>query len=161
MGDIGVGLERLVWAINKSPAYFDGIGPLSSVIIHKRAVLDAIRTATLMAGSGVVPDHKNQGSKLRAMIRLIVKEVQHLNLYELVLYYYRQWASFVNLPISREQTYSIIWREINRELNLETNRALGIDEQPFEQDHEEFLREAVRKRTISIARLWDIKRRTL
>ena len=159
LSDIGVGLERLVWAVNKSPAYFDGIGPLSSVTIHKRVALDAIRTATLMAGSGVVPDHKNQGSKLRAMIGLIMEEAQHLNLYELVRYYHRQWTSFVDLPVSREQTYSAIWREINRGLNLETNRVLGIDE-PFEQGHEEFLRRAVQKRVIPIARLWDIKRRT-
>lgn len=158
LSDIGAGLERLVWAINKSPAYFDGIGPLSSVIIYKRAVLDAVRTATLMAGSGVAPDHKNQGSKLRAMIGLIVEEAQYLNLYELARYYHRQWTSFVDLPTTREQTYSVIWREIDRGLNLETNRALGIDE-PFEQDHEEFLRGAVRKRTIPIVRLWDIKRR--
>ena len=159
LSDIGVGLERLVWAVNKSPAYFDGIGPLSSVTIHKRVALDAIRTATLMAGSGVVPDHKNQGSKLRAMIGLIMEEAQHLNLYELVRYYHRQWTSFVDLPVSREQTYSTIWSEINRGLNLETTRVLGIDE-PFEQGHEEFLRRAVQKRVIPIARLWDIKRRT-
>ena len=159
LSDIGVGLERLVWAVNKSPAYFDGIGPLSSVTIHKRVALDAIRTATLMAGSGVVPDHKNQGAKLRAMIGLIMEEAQHLNLYELVRYYHRQWTSFVDLPVSREQTYSTIWSEINRGLNLETNRVLGIDE-PFEQGHEEFLRRAVQKRVIPIARLWDIKRRT-
>lgn len=159
LSDIGVGLERLVWAVNKSPAYFDGIGPLSSVTIHKRVAFDAIRTTTLMAGSGVVPEHKNQGSKLRAMIGLVTEEVQHLNLYELVHYYHRQWTSFVDLPVSREQTYSTIWREINRGLNLETNRVLGIDE-PFEQEHEEFLRKAVQKRIIPIARLWDIKRRT-
>lgn len=158
LSDIGVGLERLVWAINKSPAYFDGIGPLSSFTIQKRVVLDAIRTATLMAGSGVAPDHKNQGSKLRAMIRLIVEEAHRLNLYELARYYHRQWASFMDLPTTREQTYSVIWREINRGLNMETNRAFGIDE-PFEQDHEEFLRRAVLKRTIPIARLWDIRRR--
>jgi hypothetical protein len=112
-----------------------------------------------MAGSGVVPDHKNQGSKLRAMIGLVTEEAQHLNLYELVHYYHRQWTSFVDLPVSREQTYSTIWSEINRGLNLKTNRVLGIDE-PFEQDHEEFLRRAVQKRVIPIARLWDIKRRT-
>jgi hypothetical protein len=159
LSDIGVGLERFVWAVNKSPTYFDGIGPLSSVTIHKRVSLDAIRTATLMAGSGVVPDHKNQGSKLRAMIGLVTEEAQHLNLYELVHYYHRQWTSFVDLPVSREQTYSTIWSEINRGLNLKTNRVLGIDE-PFEQDHEEFLRRAVQKRVIPIARLWDIKRRT-
>lgn len=159
LSDTGVGLERLTWAINKSPAYFDGIGPLSSVTIHKRVVLDAIRTATLIAAFGVVPDHKNQGSKLRAMIGLIVEETPRLNLYELVCYYHRQWTSFANLSASREQTYSAIWREINRGLNLETSRVLGIDE-PFEQDHEEFLRRAVQKRVIPIARLWDIKRRT-
>lgn len=159
LSDIGVGLERLVWAVNKSPAYFDGIGPLSSVIIHKRVVLDAVRTATLMAGFGVVPDHKNQGSKLRAMIGLVTEEAQRLNLYELVRYYHRQWTSFADLSVSREQTYTAIWREINRGLNLETNRVLGIDES-FEQDHEEFLRRVVQKRIIPIARLWDIKRRT-
>lgn len=158
LSDIGVGLERLVWVINKSPAYFDSIGPLSSVTIHKRVALDAIRTATLMAGSNVMPNHKNQGSKLRAIIGLIVEEAQRLNLYELVRYYHWQWTSFANLPASREQTYSAIWQEINRDLNLETNRMLGIDE-PFEQDHEEFLRRAVQKRVIPIARLWDIKRR--
>lgn len=157
LSDIGVGLERLAWAVNKSPAYFDSIGPLSSVTIHKRVTLDAIRTATLMTVFGVVPDHKNQGSKLRAMIGLVVEEIPRLNLYELVRYYHRQWASFANFPASREHTYSAIWREINRGLNLETNRLLGIDE-PFEQDHEEFLRGAVQKRVIPIARLWDIKR---
>ena len=159
LSDIGVGLERLVWATNKSPTYFDSIGPLSSVIIQNRVVLDAVRTATLMAGSGVVPNHKNQGSKLRSMIGLIVEEAQSLSLYEFVRYYHRQWTSFGNLPILREQTYSVILREINRGINLKTNRVLGIDE-PFEQDHEEFLRRAIQKRVIPIARLWNIKRRT-
>jgi len=160
LSDIGVGLERLVWAINKSPSYFDGIGPLSNVIIHSRVILDAIRTATLMAASDVTPNHKNQGSKLRAMIGLVTENVQSLNLYELVHYYYQQWASFTSLPISQKDVYSMIWREINRGLNLETNRMLGIDE-PFEQNHEEFLRKAVQKKVIPVARLWDIKRRTI
>ena len=160
LSDIGVGIERLTWAINKSPSYFDGIGPLSNVILHNRAVLDAIRTSTIMAGSGVVPEHKNQGSKLRAMIGLVTKGAQHLNLYELVCYYYRQWISLIALPVSRESTYSVIRREINRSLNLQANRSLGIDE-PFEQDHEDFLRKAVQKRVITIAQLWDIKRRTI
>lgn len=159
LSDIGVGLERLVWAVNKSPSYFDSIGPLSSVTILARVMLDAIRTATLIAASGVVPDHKNQGSKLRAMIGLVTNEAQRLNLYEFVRYYHRQWSSLIDLPISREHAYSVIWREINRVLNLETNRVLGIDE-PFEQDHEEFLRKAVQKKVIPVARLWNITRRT-
>ena len=108
LSDIGVGLERLVWAVNKSPAYFDGIGPLSSVTIHKRVALDAIRTATLMVGSGVVPNHKNQGSKLRAMIGLVTEEAQQLNLYELVRYYHRTHSTF--LPNSRLKLISVAAR---------------------------------------------------
>lgn len=159
LSDIGVGAERLAWAINKSPSYFDGIGPLSYVILIERVMLDAIRTATLMTASGVVPDHKNQGSKLRALIGLVTEHARRVNLYELVRYYYGQWASLIDLPVSREHTYSAIWQEINRALNLETNRVLGIDE-PFDQNHEEFLRRAVQKRTIPISRVWDITRRT-
>lgn len=158
LSDTGVGLERLVWAVNKSPSYFDSIGPLSIVTILNRVTLNAIRTATLMAASGVVPDHKNQGSKLRAMIGLVTHEAQRLNIHEFVRYYHRQWAALIDLPVSCEHTYAVIWREINRGLNLETNRALGIDE-PFEQDHEEFLRRAVQKKVIPVARLWDITRR--
>ena len=158
LSDIGVGAERLVWAINKSPSYFDSIGPLSCVIILERVMLDAIRTTTLMVASGVIPDHKNQGSKLRALIGLAMDQAQ-ANLYELIRYYYGQWASLIDLPVSREQTYSVIWQEINRALNLETNRVLGIDE-PFDQNHEEFLRRAIQKRTIPISRVRDITRRT-
>ncbi len=158
LSDIGVGFERLIWAINKSPSYFDSIGPLSCVIIHKRVTLDAIRTATLMAGSDVVPNHKNQGSKLRTMIRLIMEEAQCLNLYELVRYYHKQWSSFTDLIVSQEHTYSVIWREVNRDFNLEANRVLRIDES-FEQSHEEFLRKAIKKKVIPITRVWKIKRR--
>lgn len=158
LSDVGVGAERLEWAVNKSPSYFDGIGPLSCIILE-RVTLDAIRTATLMVASGVVPDHKNQGSKLRALIGLVADYAQRVNLYELVRYYHGQWASLIDLPVSREHTYLVIWQEVNRTLNLKTNRALGIDE-PFDQNHEEFLRRAVQKRTIPISRVWDITRRT-
>lgn len=160
LSDIGVGVERLVWAINKSPSYFDSIGPLSCVIMLERVTLDAIRTATLMAASGVVPNHKNQGSKLRAMIGFVVDYAQHVNFYELVQYYYGQWVSLIDLPVLREHTYSVIWQEINRALNLKTNQELGIDE-PFDQNHEEFLRRAVQKRTISISRVWNVTRKTI
>lgn len=160
LSDIGVGVERLMWAINKSLSYFDGIGPLSHVIITDRVTLDAIRTATLMAASGVVPTHKNHGSKLRAMIGLMASSAQRINLYELVRYYYRQWASLIALSQSRERTYAIIQREIDRNANLVLNRALGTDEL-FDQKHEEFLRSLVRKKIISISRLREILRRII
>ncbi len=123
LSDVGVGLERLIWAVNKSPMYLDSIGPPPCVRMHTRVVLHAIRTATLMAGSGVVPGHRNHGSKLRAMIRLVTEEAHHLNLYELVSHYYRQWSTFADyLSVPQEQVYLIIWGEINRELSLGADR---------------------------------------
>ncbi|MFH2003393.1 MAG: Type 1 glutamine amidotransferase-like domain-containing protein [Bacteroidota bacterium] len=155
LSDIGVGIERLVWAVNKSPSYFDSIGPISCVIILQRPLLDAIRTATLMVASGLIPGHKDKGSKLRMMIGLMADQIQRVNLYELVRYYYDQWTSLIELPVSREQTYLIIWREANRILNIKTNRVIGVSEQ-FEQSQEEFLRRAVRERHIPMINIWNI-----
>jgi hypothetical protein len=158
LSDIGFGVERIVWAINKSTSYFDSIGPLSYVIILERVMIDAIRTVTLMVASGVVPGNKNQGSKLRSLINVLRRKAQFVNLYELVRYYHAQWTSLISLPVSFETTYIVIWQEINRALNLETNHMLGINE-PFNQTHEDFLRLAIQKKVVSISRIRDIARR--
>lgn len=160
MSDIGVGFERLVWAINKSPSYFDGIGPLSDILSHKREGLDALRTATLIAAFGITPDHKNHGSKLRAMIGIAAKESKNSNLYELVRYYYRQWASFIALPLSHEQTYLTIWHEINRSLNLKTNLLWGVDES-IDQENDDYLWKLINKKSIPIKHFWNFKRRII
>lgn len=122
LSDVGIGLERLVWAINKSLKYLDSIGPFPYVRINKREVLHAIRTATLMVGSGVVPSHRNHGSKLRAMTKIVAGGAYALNLYELVGYYYRQWSTLTgDLSVTQDQVYSIILGEVNRELGFRTD----------------------------------------
>lgn len=158
LSDIGVGAERLVWAVNKSPSYFDSIGPLSRAIMDERVILDAVRTATLMIASGVVPGHKNHGSKLRMIVGLIAKSAHYRELHNLVRHYYAQWASLITLLQTRDRTYAVLRQELDRNINLTINRALGIDE-PFEQENEEFLRSIVRKKIVSIGRLREILRR--
>jgi dipeptidase E len=158
LSDIGIGAERLVWSINKSPSYFDSIGPISYVIILSRVLLDAIRTATLMVSSGLTPGHKDHGSKLRLMTGIIADQIQHVNLYELVRHYYDQWAKLIKLSLSYEQTYLTIWREANKVLNLKTNYVIGAGE-PFDQNHEDFLRRAIQKRTITIEGIRNMRKK--
>jgi len=67
---------------------------------------------------------------------------------------------FIDLPISFERTYSIIWREVNRNLNLKTNTLFKIDELPIT-SHEEYLRKAIQKKVISISHLWNRKKENI
>ncbi|MFH1049235.1 MAG: hypothetical protein V1732_06265 [Patescibacteria group bacterium] len=158
LSDIGVGLERLIWGVNKSPLYFDGIGPLFYSIAIDRIILDALRTATLMVASGIIPEYKSHNSKLRLMIESIADLAYKINLYELVKYYHNQWNSLISLNRSQEQTYEIIRQRIDRSINLKINRALGTDES-FNQEHEKFFRSLVRKKVVSVKRIHEIIKR--
>ncbi len=150
LSDIGVGAERLSWAINKSGSYFDAIGPLVS--LENSISLDAIRTAVLMVGSGVRPDVKGHGSKLRAILMEAPGIESRVNLFELVRYYYVQWRKFI--PLSRDlgQVYGEILREANRNASIALGGALrvggSIDRSP-----EEFVLSAIRSKKLSLQEL--------
>lgn len=152
LSDIGLGVERLIWAINKTTSCLDEISPVRYGIITPKAVLDGIRTATLMVGSGVHPEHKNHGSKLRMVLRPIYQYTPAFDLYELVRFYYQQWSEFLQLPISENQTYKTLRRELDRNRNLYMNELLHTSE-PINIDHEQFLRSLVIKKRLSLERL--------
>ncbi|WP_326829126.1 hypothetical protein OIE13_31590 [Streptosporangium sp. NBC_01810] len=67
--DLGSGLERLGWAITRSPW---------PTLVHGRlaatagtGTLDAIRTATLIAGHGIQPADRGPGYALRRLMRAV------------------------------------------------------------------------------------------
>lgn len=124
MSDISFGLERLVWAINKTESYFYAIGPLPHTFLTDTRQLDSVRTLTLMASSGVTPGVRNHGSKFRRLMQSLVNPFGILPLMELVNFYYKQWGDFQELPISWQRTYSIISKELERQTNIRTNQLL-------------------------------------
>lgn len=122
MSDIGFGLERLAWAINKTPSYFDIIGPLDFSLkgSSTHSYIDKYRTATLMAASGVVPSNKDRGSKLRKMVKDFSSSDLRLS-HELVRYYYQWWSQFSIQPLSQQQTLDLLSKESRRNVNMETS----------------------------------------
>jgi hypothetical protein len=125
LSDVGVGLERIVWAANKTVSYFDSIGPPSAIGKHKRTTLDAMRTATLVSAAGVRPGNKNHESKLRSLVQDFADSALSLNLFELVRYYYDQWTSFMKLREPFDTVYTTLWSEVCRHLNSKINDQFG------------------------------------
>ena len=144
MSDVGVGMERLLWAVNKSPSYFDAMAPLTFINGGDTILLDSVRTMALMAGSGVTPSHKNHGFKFRSIASKIAEPLYKFPLAELTDFYYEQWLKFVGLNQSLGFVRDVIRREVDRNANLNLNRALERDD-PYNVSHETFLRSLAKK----------------
>jgi hypothetical protein len=143
MSDVGIGAERLLWVVNKSRSYFDAIGPLTFLIKDNTILLDSIRTMVLMAGSGVVPYHKNQGSKFRLIANKISNPLYTFPLAELTTYYYDQWSRYIKFDYPLQTVKDAIKKEVDRNANLNLNRILERDD-PHDVSHEDFLRSLAR-----------------
>ena len=65
--DIGSGLERLRWALTGRSWENTVYGHLADAATN--ATLDAIRTATLIVGSGITPASRGAGSSVRRLLR--------------------------------------------------------------------------------------------
>lgn len=144
MSDVGVGMERLLWAINKSGSYFDSMGPLTFAGKNNTILLDSIRTMVLMVGSGVLPAHKNHGFKLRFIANKISEPFYTFPLMELVDFYYAQWSKFIDLSQSLQAVNDVIKREVDRNANLSLNKILGRDDS-CNLPHETFLQSLTKK----------------
>ncbi len=145
LSDISLGAERLVWAINKTGSYFDAVGPLYDALLGRVAAMDAIRTLTLMSSAGVTAGHKNHGYQFRSLARSRAQHLQKVNTHDLAVFYYSQWARFLEPTHERSAVEKEISSETERNINLEFNELLrtGID---CDQVTEDFLRTVVRKR---------------
>lgn len=96
--DLGSGLERLRWAITRRawPSVVHG-----SLADHADpTVLDSVRAATLIAGSGISPSDRGPGHALRRLARSIPESSAALGLSVAVRSAYAYWSltSHLQLP---------------------------------------------------------------
>lgn len=152
MSDISIGLERFLWARNKTASYFDAIGPLTHAIRGDTILMDTLRTLTLMAGSGVIPGHQNHGYKFRLLANRISTPLQKIPLSDLIEFYHEQWSGAISLLIPVASINGIVKREIDRNVILALNEKLGIDE-THRQTQDEFLHSLLKKKIFSLAEL--------
>ncbi len=124
ISDIGFGLERIAWAINKTESYFDTLTPLT--VISTRELLDSCRTLALLMLCGVQAANKGPGLQFRRFAKVLSEKYYGTNLFELLAYYFDYWAQFVPPSISREDAVLLSRLEIERFINLRICKMLGL-----------------------------------
>ncbi|MBC9714466.1 hypothetical protein H9Y04_18050 [Streptomyces sp. TRM66268-LWL] len=113
--DLGTGLERLAWARTRQDwkelifASFADAAPV--------AVLDAIRTATLLLGSGIMPSARGAGSVSRRVIATIPHTLVRLGTSTILRAFHRYWAATVRLPVPWPEVCNAIEQEVATRLD--------------------------------------------
>lgn len=140
LSDMSFGLERIAWGLNKTPSYYDMIGPINYSAKGNHKLMDDYRTMTLMSGSGVVPSNKDRGSKFRMLAKSSATPTEPLHP-DLIDYYYEWWGQFANLPLQKSDAADIIVREVNRNTNIEIRKRIkGPESIPLEITPDEYAR---------------------
>lgn len=130
--EFAFGLERILWAVNKTRLYYHNFGLLTARMQGNFIFTDAVRTATLMVMSGVQPSHRAQGGKLRLVIKKIIKHLDQNNLELNISHSYGEWSHFIKPVKSVENCFTIIQKEINRQINLKICAEIGIKTNKFD-----------------------------
>jgi alanyl-tRNA synthetase len=111
--DIGCGLERIRWALTRNEWTDVVYGrPLCDTAPSK--TLDALRTATLIVGSGITPTHRGPGSIVRRLLRASVTSAGTLGLSRVVRWAHAYWSLVCPLRVP--------WPEVCRVIETETDR---------------------------------------
>lgn len=121
--DITFGLERAMWAVNKNSRFYEVVGPLENALRNEDEYMDAYRTTTLMAASGVRPSVDEQGSKMRVLMQKYPISEHDFNP-DLVSFYYNWWAKYANFSVSREHATAVLRDELMRMDNVQKTQML-------------------------------------
>jgi len=142
LSDIGFGLERLSWALNKSPSYYDVIGPFFEVKNRGKISLDVLRTLTLMAMNGITPSNKGVGYRFRQFTKKYLENGRHINPLFEIRYYFNFWKKLTNNYRPLEQVEVIVNSEIHKQLILDIANKAGVNLKNFKfSSFEEFINE--------------------
>ncbi|NLU75516.1 hypothetical protein HCC61_23095 [Streptomyces sp. HNM0575] len=95
--DLGTGLERLTWALTRHDWKELVFGPFADAA--PVAVLDAIRTATLLLGSGITPSARGAGGVARRVIAAVPPGLVRLGTSAIVRAFHQQWAASTDLQV--------------------------------------------------------------
>jgi len=108
--DLGSGLERLRWAITRDAWPLVVHGPLTGR--SNPAVLDSIRTATLIAANGIQPSDRGSGGALRRLARSIPVTSAPLGLSVAVRSAYAYWSLTSPLQLPWPDVCQVLEREV-------------------------------------------------
>lgn len=151
ISDIGFGLERVAWALNKSKTYFDYLVPIA--YLGGREMFDPLRTLSLLVTCGVKASNKGPGLQFRRFAKVISEKYCSYDIYEIVSFYYDYWSSFVEPVVSKKEAILAARMEIERLLNLRISKMLDLP-LPHNETTDAYLNRLVYTLNISI---YDLK----
>ncbi|MFA6519557.1 MAG: hypothetical protein WCT41_01890 [Candidatus Paceibacterota bacterium] len=140
VSDIGFGLERIVWAINKTDSYFDTLIPWTSG--GAKEMFDSCRTLALLALCGVQASNKGPGFQFRRFSKVLSEKYYGEWIYRSLGYYFDYWSQFIKPAISRDAAIQLVRLEIERFINLKVCEMLGLPP-PREETTEAYLNRLV------------------
>jgi len=150
ISDIGFGLERITWAINKTESYFDMLMPWTTICT--REMFDACRTIALLNLCGVQAANKGPGLQFRRFAKVLGEKYYGTDLFEVLPYYFDYWAQFVTPSIKRENAVMLARLEIERFVNLKICNELNLPP-PRDETTDEYLDRLVYTYNASIYKL--------
>ncbi|MGW1866160.1 hypothetical protein ACWCPS_11440 [Streptomyces mauvecolor] len=113
--DLGTGLERLAWA--RTQACWGDLIYGRFTHAAPPATLDAIRTATLLLGSGIAPAARGAGGATRRVVGTIAPDAVRLGASAIVRDMHDYWSLF--------GTLSVPWPEVARAVETEMEGRQG------------------------------------
>lgn len=108
--DIGSGLERLAWLLTCQDWDKVVYGTLAEQADPR--VLDAMRTATLIVGTGTRPAPRGPGGAVRRLLRLETDRIGGLGFSRIVRWAHAYWSRIEPLPVP--------WPEVCQIVDMET-----------------------------------------
>jgi hypothetical protein len=126
--EFSFGLERLLWAVNGTAAYHRNIGPPLARILDSPVLVDAARTATLMAMAGITPGARGPGGRLRMMVARLDRALGTAALAPLVRHCHAEWRPFLTPQREPDAALDVIARELARQRTLALARRIGCKE---------------------------------
>jgi len=124
ISDIGFGLERIAWAVNKTDSYFDALTPWT--IDGTREMFDSCRTVALLVLCGVQAANKGPGLQFRRFAKVLSEKYYGADLYKIMAYYFDYWAQFIKPSICRDAAIHLAQLEIERFVNLNICKSLKL-----------------------------------
>ncbi|GGM90838.1 hypothetical protein GCM10011578_008430 [Streptomyces fuscichromogenes] len=108
--DLGTGLERLAWARTLQDWNELIFGRLAGAA--SRSTLDALRTATLLIGNGIMPAARGAGGVTRRVLGALDRECVRLGVSAAVRSSHAYWSSITTLRVPWPVIVAVIEREI-------------------------------------------------
>lgn len=150
ISDIGFGLERIMWVVNKTNSYFDTLIPWA--MSGTREMFDSFRTLALLALCGVQAANKGPGLQFRRLAKALAEKYYGANLVDILEYYFDYWTHFINPSVSRDFTIKSVRLEIERFVNLKICESLKLPP-PRKETTEDYISRMVYTNSVDIHQL--------